>query len=74
RVPISFSCHCEERSDEAISWFIEWLWDCFVGLWPPRNDKERAFQISNHETVLQRLRLPAAGGSGSDVFFLTQNG
>jgi hypothetical protein len=27
--------HCEEQSDEAISWFIEWLWNCFVGLWPP---------------------------------------
>jgi hypothetical protein len=29
------SGHCEERSDEAISWFIEWLWDCFASLWPP---------------------------------------
>jgi len=26
--------------------FIEWLWDCFVGLWPPRNDKWHVFQRS----------------------------
>jgi len=42
------SCHCEERSDEAISLFIEWLWDCFVGLWLPRNDKWSVFQRSHH--------------------------
>ena len=53
--PLNFcpSCHYEERSDEVISWFIKWLWDCFVGLWPPRNDKWRVFQRSHSDKSLE---------------------
>jgi uncharacterized protein len=31
-LPFNFSPsnHCEARRAAAISWFIEWLWDCFV--------------------------------------------
>jgi len=68
------SCHCEARSAAAISRFIEWLWDCFVGLWPPRNDKWRVFQ-SSRSGVRRYDDLPNFRGnsklSGSEGFETT---